>query len=54
MNNSKKRHCGSAYRRFETMMNYYAKPGKDRTNAPPPTTDAGDQFDSFVAGRDAD
>lgn len=24
MNNSKKRHCGSAYRRFETMMNYYA------------------------------
>lgn len=32
MNNSKKRHCGSAYRRFETMMNYYAKPGKDRTN----------------------
>lgn len=33
MNNSKKRHCGSAYRRFETMMNYYAKPGKDRTKA---------------------
>jgi hypothetical protein len=33
MNNSKKRHSGSAYRRFETMMNYYAKPGKDRTKA---------------------
>ena len=33
MNNSKKRHSGSAYRRFETMMNDYAKPGKDRTKA---------------------
>ena len=33
MNNSKKRHCGSAYCRFETMMNYYAKPGKDRIKA---------------------
>lgn len=32
-NYSKKRHCGSAYRRFETMMNYYAKPGKDRIKA---------------------
>ena len=25
-----------------------------KATAPPPTTDAGDQFDSFVAGRDAD
>ena len=33
MNNSKKRHSGSAYRRFETMMNYCAKPGKYRAKA---------------------
>lgn len=33
MNNSKKRHSGSAYRRFETMMAMYTRPGKDRTKA---------------------
>lgn len=33
MNNSKKRHDGGAYRRFQTMVTYHAKPGKDRSKA---------------------
>ena len=33
MNNSKKRHDGGAYRRFQTMTTYHAKPGKDRSKA---------------------
>lgn len=31
MNSSKSRHDGGAYRRYRTMMNYRAKPGKDRS-----------------------
>ena len=33
MNNSKKRHDGGAYRRFQTMTIYHAKPGQDRSTA---------------------
>ena len=33
MNNSKKRHAGGAYRRYQTMTSYHAKPGKDRSKA---------------------
>lgn len=33
MNNSKKRHSGGAYRRYQTMIAKHAKPGKDRSKA---------------------